>query len=179
MRIGLGGVAATPIRALRTELTLAGQPWTEETVEAAAAVLAEEGTPIDDQRASAAYRSAMLGNSLRKLWVSTGLDRPGRAVTSLSERPTGAVVGVEMEHESAALHVTGQALYTDDLVGRTTDVLHAHPVQAPHAHARVTAIRADAAYDVPGVVRVLTAGDVPGAERRRGRSTTSRSSPTR
>ena len=31
-------------------------------------MLAEEGTPIDDQRASAAYRSAMLGNSLRKLW---------------------------------------------------------------------------------------------------------------
>ena len=51
VRIGLGGVAATPIRALRTELALAGQPWTEETVEAAAAVLAEEGTPIDDQRA--------------------------------------------------------------------------------------------------------------------------------
>ncbi len=74
VRIGLGGVAATPIRALRTELTLAGQPWTAESVEAAALVLAEEGTPIDDMRASAAYRSAMLGNSLRKLWVSTGLD---------------------------------------------------------------------------------------------------------
>ena len=158
VRIGLGGVAATPIRALRTELALAGQPWTEESVEAAAAVLAEEGTPIDDQRASAAYRSAMLGNSLRKL----SRDHEERVMTSLSERPGGAVVGVEMEHESAALHVTGQALYTDDLVGRTTDVLHAHPVQAPHAHARVTAIRADAAYDVPGVVRVLTAGDVPG-----------------
>ena len=28
-----------------------------------------EGTPIDDQRASAAYRSAMLGNALRRLWV--------------------------------------------------------------------------------------------------------------
>ncbi len=83
-------------------------------------------------------------------------------MTSLSERPGGAVVGIEMEHESAALHVTGRALYTDDLVGRTTEVLHAFPVQAPYAHARVTAVRADAAYDVPGVVRVLTAGDVPG-----------------
>ena len=43
-----------------------------------------------------------------------------------------------MEHESAALHVTGLALYTDDLVGRSQHVLHAHPVQAPHAHARIT-----------------------------------------
>ena len=43
-----------------------------------------------------------------------------------------------MPHETAALHVTGHALYTDDLVLRTSDCLHAHPVQAPHAHARIT-----------------------------------------
>jgi xanthine dehydrogenase small subunit len=68
-RIGLGGVAATPIRALDTEAALAGQPWTQETVDVAAAVLAAEGTPIDDQRSSARYRSAMLGQSLRKLFA--------------------------------------------------------------------------------------------------------------
>ena len=71
-------------------------------------------------------------------------------------------VGEAIPHESAALHVTGAALYTDDLVGRTKDCLHAWPVQAPHAHARVTDLRVEAAYDVPGVVRVLTAADVPG-----------------
>jgi xanthine dehydrogenase small subunit len=63
-RIGLGGVAATPIRATATEAALVDQPWTESTVRAAAAVLATEGTPMDDHRASAAYRSAMLGQSL-------------------------------------------------------------------------------------------------------------------
>jgi len=68
-RIGLGGVAATPLRALATESALAGRPWTEETVDAAAGVLATEGTPMDDHRASAAYRSAMLGQSLRRLWA--------------------------------------------------------------------------------------------------------------
>ncbi len=72
-RIGLGGVAATPIRALDTEAALEGRPWTEETVEEAAQVLAGEGTPIDDQRASAAYRSAMLGNALRKLYAERSL----------------------------------------------------------------------------------------------------------
>ena len=66
-RIGLGGVAATPIRATATEQALEGQPWDDETVEAAARVLADEGTPISDQRASAAFRQAMLGNALRKL----------------------------------------------------------------------------------------------------------------
>jgi xanthine dehydrogenase large subunit len=71
-------------------------------------------------------------------------------------------VGRALPHESAALHVTGAALYTDDLVGRTAAVLHAHPVQSPHAHARVTELRTAAALEVPGVVRVLTGADVPG-----------------
>jgi xanthine dehydrogenase small subunit len=68
-RIGLGGVAATPIRALATEAALEGRPWTRETVEAAAEVMRGEGTPMDDHRASGAYRAAMLGNALRKLWA--------------------------------------------------------------------------------------------------------------
>lgn len=67
-RIGLGGVAATPLRARATEAALEGRPWTEQTVESASRVLAGEGTPIDDQRASAAYRAAMLGNALRAWW---------------------------------------------------------------------------------------------------------------
>ncbi|GAA3600651.1 FAD binding domain-containing protein [Kineosporia mesophila] len=65
-RIGLGGVAATPIRARATEAALAGQPWNSETVEAAAEVLRAEGTPMSDHRASADYRAAMLGESLRR-----------------------------------------------------------------------------------------------------------------
>jgi len=64
--IGLGGVAATPLRATGTEEMLVGRPWTAEIAREAAAVLREEGTPIDDHRASAAYRAAMLGQSLLK-----------------------------------------------------------------------------------------------------------------
>lgn len=65
--IGLGGVAATPIRATAAEDALVGRPWTEETVRAAADVLATAGTPMDDHRASAAYRAAMLGQALLRL----------------------------------------------------------------------------------------------------------------
>src|ERR1700753_3058035 len=80
----------------------------------------------------------------------------------LADRPFRPAVGLEVSHESADLHVTGQALYTQDLVGRTFGTLHAWPVAAPHAHARLVALRTEAAYEVPGVVRVLTAADVPG-----------------
>ena len=83
-------------------------------------------------------------------------------MSHLSQRPDDAVVGLALPHESAALHVTGTALYTDDLVHRTHDVLHAHPVCSPHAHARVTRLDPAPALEVPGVVRVLTADDVPG-----------------
>jgi xanthine dehydrogenase small subunit len=67
--IGLGGVAATPVRATATEAALIGSPWDAETVRAAAAVLKAEGTPIDDHRASAAYRTAMLEQALLKFHV--------------------------------------------------------------------------------------------------------------
>ncbi|GAA4812408.1 xanthine dehydrogenase molybdopterin binding subunit [Nocardioides caeni] len=71
-------------------------------------------------------------------------------------------VGQQRPHEAALLHVTGRALYTDDLAVATPRVLHAHPVTAPHAHARITRLDPVPAYDVDGVVRVLTATDVPG-----------------
>src|ERR1700759_4375391 len=80
----------------------------------------------------------------------------------LADRPTRPAVGLEVSHESADLHVTGKALYTQDLVGRTYGTLHAWPVTAPHAHARLVALGTGPAYQVPGVVRVLTAADVPG-----------------
>ncbi|MDI3422030.1 xanthine dehydrogenase molybdopterin binding subunit [Streptomyces luteolus] len=83
-------------------------------------------------------------------------------MSHLSERPEKPVVGVSLPHESAFQHVTGGALYTDDLVQRTKDVLHAYPVQVMKAHGRITALRTEPALEVPGVVRVLTGADVPG-----------------
>ena len=74
--IGLGGVAATPLRATATEAALVGTPWTADTVRDAAAVLRGEGTPIDDHRASAAYRAAMLGQSLLKFHTETAQEVP-------------------------------------------------------------------------------------------------------
>lgn len=85
-----------------------------------------------------------------------------RVDADLAVRPDNSVVGETVPHESAALHVTGQALYTDDLVGRRPGVLHAWPVQTACAHGIVTKLDAAPAYRIPGVVRVLCADDVPG-----------------
>ena len=63
------------------------------------------------------------------------LQPPASDEGSLADRPVDPKVGLALPHESAALHVTGRALYTDDLLGRFPNLLHAWPVLAPHAHA--------------------------------------------
>ena len=69
--IGAGGVAATPARARRTEDLLRGQPWTEAAAQQAGAMLRQEFQPISDMRASAGYRSQVLGNLMRRFWLET------------------------------------------------------------------------------------------------------------
>jgi xanthine dehydrogenase small subunit len=71
VRIGAGGVAATPARALQAEAALRGQPWTVATAQAAAAALRAEFKPISDMRASAAYRSEVLGNLMQRFWLES------------------------------------------------------------------------------------------------------------
>ncbi|WP_217184852.1 xanthine dehydrogenase molybdopterin binding subunit [Streptomyces sp. AC495_CC817] len=82
-------------------------------------------------------------------------------MSALADRPAHPVVGTRAPHESAVLHVTGAAMYTDDLAAHTPGTLTAWPVQSTNAHAKVT-VDVSGAYEVPGVVRVLTAADVPG-----------------
>ncbi|MCZ8339914.1 MAG: xanthine dehydrogenase molybdopterin binding subunit [Burkholderiaceae bacterium] len=65
-------------------------------------------------------------------------------------------------HESAALHVTGAARYTDDLP-EPAGTLHGAFGVAGLAHARIDAIDLEAVRASPGVVDVLLAADLPGA----------------
>jgi len=59
--------------------------------------------------------------------------------------------------------VTGAAKFTDDL--HFADLLHAVPVYSDEVHARIRSIETAEAERCPGVVRVLTARDVPGSNR--------------
>jgi xanthine dehydrogenase small subunit len=84
--IGAGGVAATPVRAIQTEAAFRGQPWTQATVQHAIATLRAEFSPISDMRASANYRSQVLGNLLQRYWLeSQGLQQINLASFKLEE----------------------------------------------------------------------------------------------
>ncbi|MBI1995239.1 MAG: hypothetical protein HYS66_02045 [Deltaproteobacteria bacterium] len=61
MRIVLGAVAPTPLRAKRAEAALEGQTLTETLAEKVGQIAAEEAKPISDVRSSADYRRAMVG----------------------------------------------------------------------------------------------------------------------
>ncbi len=70
-------------------------------------------------------------------------------------------VGQPKSHESAAWHVSGKATYTDDQ-RQPAGMLSLYPVLSTHARARILKIDTAGAYQVAGVVSVLTAEDIPG-----------------
>ena len=67
--IAFGGVAATPVRAFAAEQALVGQRLDDASLRECQRAVAAAFTPIDDVRASAAYRSAMLTSLLAKFWA--------------------------------------------------------------------------------------------------------------
>ena len=69
-------MAATVHRAAGAEAALRGQPWTETTLKAAMAALADDYTPLTDMRAGAGYRMQVAQNLLRRFWLETRLVDP-------------------------------------------------------------------------------------------------------
>jgi len=70
-------------------------------------------------------------------------------------------VGLARPHESAELHVLGQATYTDD-IPEVQGTLHAALGLSSKAHAKIAAIDLAAVRASRGVVAVLTVADIPG-----------------
>jgi xanthine dehydrogenase molybdopterin binding subunit len=161
-RFAFGGVAATPVRAKKTEAFVTGKPWNEDVLKSACDVLRTEFSPIDDHRAGAEYRRDLILALFEKFFAG---DTSGAQDTKLDFVETQnwprADKGRGIDHESAMLHVTGAALYVDD-VARKREMLDVWPVVSPHAHARVISVDTSDAACTPGVACVLTAKDVPG-----------------
>lgn len=72
VRLALGSVAPTPIRAHATEAALEGRSPTPETADRAAETLAAELHPIDDVRSTAEYRRLVAARVLHRLIREAG-----------------------------------------------------------------------------------------------------------
>jgi carbon-monoxide dehydrogenase medium subunit len=73
VRIVLGAVAPTPIRARKAEAALEGQLLTETLAEKVGATAAEEAKPISDVRSSADYRRAMVGAMTKRALLNAAV----------------------------------------------------------------------------------------------------------
>ena len=160
-RLAYGGVAPTPRRARRAEAALEGRSLAE-AAPVVAGVLATEFDPIDDLRGSAAYRRALVVS----LWEKFAAGDRSEAQDGALDFSPGAVwpepeASRALRLESGAGHVTGGALFVDDLAQRRP-MLEAWPVLSTQARARLVRIDVTAALRVPGVVAVLRAEDIPG-----------------
>ncbi len=71
VRIAFGGMAGIPKLATETMAALLGQPWTEQTIDAACAALTRDFTPLSDMRASAGYRMAAAQGLMRRYFAET------------------------------------------------------------------------------------------------------------
>ena len=92
-RFAFGGMAAIVKRAAGAEAAVMGQRWSQETVAAAQAALAEEFTPLTDMRASAAYRLQVAQNLLQRFWLETRSgDALPAAQTNVWQPLTGAAL---------------------------------------------------------------------------------------
>jgi len=90
------------------------------------------------------------------------MNTPIETFVADSDTAPWAEVGQPRIHESAVLHVLGEATYTDD-VPELRGTLHAAFGLSQKAHAKVNAIDLDAVKRSVGVVAVYTAADIPGA----------------
>ncbi|HMA52352.1 MAG TPA: molybdopterin cofactor-binding domain-containing protein, partial [Magnetospirillaceae bacterium] len=76
--------------------------------------------------------------------------------------PPSGLVHTPLIHDSAPLHVAGTAVYVDD-APEPRGLLHLAFGQSGEAHARIVSMDLSAVKAAPGVVAVLTAADIPGA----------------
>ncbi|MCW2475750.1 xanthine dehydrogenase molybdopterin binding subunit [Candidatus Symbiopectobacterium sp. NZEC151] len=83
------------------------------------------------------------------------------ALQAQFSQPLSGAVGHSRIHESAALHVSGEARYIDDRP-EPEGLLHLCPRLSDHAHARILKIDVEPCYRIPGVVAVLTRQQIPG-----------------
>ena len=134
------------------------------------AALAQDFQPISDMRATAAYRIEVAQGLLRKALMEVAgataharRRRKGGGLMVAARRAIATrTVGKTLAHDSAALHVQGQATYVDD-IREPEGLVHVYPGFAKDgAWARSRRLISMPCSAAPGVFAVLTAKDIPG-----------------
>ncbi|NXN68577.1 AOXB oxidase, partial [Himantopus himantopus] len=186
-----GGIGSTTLSARKSCEKLIGRQWNDQMLnEACRLVLQEIFVPPSALGGKVEYRRTLLVSFLFRFYLEVlhGLHQmyPFRYAELSQEKmsalgilqsgvPQGVQiyqdvdpgqspqdpVGRPIMHQSGIKHATGEAVYIDDI--RPVDgELSLAVVTSIKAHAKIMSIDASEALQVPGVVDVVTARDVPG-----------------
>eukprot|EP00889_Picochlorum_renovo_P000521 jgi/Picre1/27551/NNA_000518.t1 len=105
------------------------------------------------------YQSDVLDNDVRELAEYQFIRHPSKGIQYFSQSGEGDIVGTPVQHASAELQASGEAVYVDD-IPKPVGTLHAALVLSEKAHAYIKSIDCSEAMALPGVVSVHLAGDV-------------------
>ncbi len=155
--LAFGGVGPTPVLCEKASTHLVGKAWNSEAMEETAKILESEYSPITDVRATKEYRQS-LPAELWRSFVLMGVEPPATSrPCELAHTPVPDVLW----HDSGRKHVDGSARYVED-DAEHAGAFHVWPVVSPHAHAKILRRDPGSARQVPGVIDILMAEDVPG-----------------
>ncbi|NXP28878.1 AOXB oxidase, partial [Scytalopus superciliaris] len=191
LSILFGGIGSTTLSARKSCEKLVGRQWNDQMLnEACRLVLEEIFIPPSALGGKVEYRRTLLVSFLFRFYLQVlhGLHQmyPFRyaelsqeKMSALGVLQSGVPQGVQIYqdvdpgqspqdpvgrpimHQSGIKHATGEAVYIDDI--RPVDgELSLAVVTSVKAHAKIISIDASEALQVPGVVDVVTARDVPG-----------------
>ncbi len=163
--LSLGGVSPIPLYAAKTSAFLYGKALDEESFRQAAKILQSEIKPISDVRGSETYKRqlatqllfAHLAKALKKETEEENAQKNNRSSAPAPPLSAGAAI----PNIDSDKHLRGESLYVDDLP-LLHGSLHGLVFDAPVAHAEILELSVKEAEAVPGVLRILTAADIPG-----------------
>ncbi len=167
-RLSYGGMAAIPKRATGTENALINKSLRE--AEAALEQLDNDFQPLTDMRATSTYRMACAKALLQRALLEYNTPTQPIAVAEhqispqaqrLKQTALSQSIHVAQPHDSAVKHVTGAAVYTDD-IREPANTLHLAVGLSSIARGRIESLDVSAVEQYPGVVRVVTAKDIVG-----------------
>ncbi|KAJ2746556.1 hypothetical protein GGI20_001267 [Coemansia sp. BCRC 34301] len=177
-----GGVAPTTVLAKEAAAAALGGVWGDRSILDAVLSACQQELQLDYAvpGGMAEYRTALTTSFLLKFWTASctalniacveSIDHGGdqRVVSKARQEyapvEDRAIVGKGVAHLAALKQTTGEARYVDDMPALAGE-LHVGLVLSAHAHARILRIDCEPALALAGVVRVLTAKDVPGENR--------------
>ncbi|NWX23762.1 AOXB oxidase, partial [Aegotheles bennettii] len=186
-----GGIGSTTLSARKSCEKLIGRQWNEQMLnEACRLVLEEIFLPPSALGGKVEYRRTLLVsflfrfylevlNGLHQMYPFRHAELSQEKMSALGMLQSGVPQGVQIYqdvdpaqspqdpvgrpimHQSSIKHATGEAVYIDD-IRPVSGELSLTVVTSTKAHARIISIDASEALQVPGVVDVVTARDVPG-----------------